>query len=270
MNNKKVIIQFLKQAKKYLDLVEDNELSFYSDEAKENRLQLVGMLKDAEDDLNRLLGDNKQIDINADHHINVLTAAVSEDYKKSVYCLNILFDALKNYFNASQDKVFTKNEIQELLNRGECETIEFKSSLRWDYKKNTVNKELEFVIAKTISAFMNSKGGKLLIGVEDSGEILGISGDIATFKNQNVDGFLLQLTQVINNCLGKENHHFVNVDVVEINGKQICIVDVERNPDPVYLKNMDGKEEFYIRSSASSQPLSIREANEYIRSHWLR
>jgi len=270
MKNKRVVIQFLKQAKNYFDFIEENELFFYSSKAKENRSQLIGLLKDAGDDLNELLGDNKQININAKHHVNVLTAAVSEDYKSSVYCLDILLGSLKNYFNASHDEVFSKTEVQELLNKGEGGTLEFKSSLRWDYKKNTVNKELEFVIAKTISAFMNSKGGKLLIGVKDSGEILGINSDIATLKNQNTDGFLLQLTQVINDYLGKENHQFVNVSVVEINGDQICVVDVERNPDPVYVKNKDGKEEFYIRSSASSQPLNIRESNEYIRSHWLR
>lgn len=270
MNNSKKLKIFYKEIRKYFNIISKDESYFHSSKAKTLRSYLINLKSEIESELDELIGNNLLIEINSNYHVNILTGAFSEDYKKSVYCLNILFDALKNYFNASQDKVFTKNEIQELLNRGECETIEFKSSLRWDYKKNTVNKELEFVIAKTISAFMNSKGGKLLIGVEDSGEILGISGDIATFKNQNVDGFLLQLTQVINNCLGKENHHFVNVDVVEINGKQICIVDVERNPDPVYLKNMDGKEEFYIRSSASSQPLSIREANEYIRSHWLR
>lgn len=270
MKNKRVVIQFLKQAKNYLELIKDNELFFYSSEAKENRSQLIGLLRETEEDLNNLLGNNKQIDINAKHHVNVLTEAVSEDYKSSVYCLDVLLDTLKNYFNASKDEVFSKTEIQELLNRGESGKIEFKSSLRWDFKKSTVNKELEFVIAKTISAFMNSKGGKLLIGVKDSGEILGINSDIATLKNQNTDGFLLQLTQVINDYLGKENHQFANVSVVKINDEQICLVDIERNPDPVYVKNKDGKEEFYIRSSASSQPLSIREANEYIRSHWLR
>jgi len=270
MKNKKTVIQFLNQAKQYLDLIKDDELFFYSGEAKEKRSRLIGMLSGVEDDLSGLLGDKNIIDINSKHHINVLTAAVSEDYKSSVYCLNILFDALKNIYTASQNNVFTKTEIQELLDNGESETIEFKSSIRWDYKKNTVNKELEFVIAKTISAFMNSKGGKLLIGVNDSGEILGISSDIATLKNQNVDGFLLQLTQVINDYLGKENHQFVDVAVLDMNGGQICLVDINRSPDPVYVKNKDGKEEFYIRSSASSQPLNIREAHEYIRNHWMR
>jgi len=270
MKNKKTLIQFLNQAKIYLDLIKNDELFFYSGEAKDTRSKLIGMLDEVKDDLNNLLGDKNLIDINSNHHINVLTAAVSEDYKSSVYCLNILFEALKNFYTASQNTVFTKTEIEELLKNGESETIEFKSSLRWDYKKNTVNKELEFVIAKTISAFMNSKGGKLLIGVDDSGEILGISSDMVTLKNQNVDGFLLQLTQVINDYLGKENHQFVDVVVMEINSGLICLVDVARSPDPVFVKNKDGKEEFYIRSLASSQPLSIREANEYIRNHWMR
>jgi len=45
-----------------------------------------------------------------------------------------------------------------------------------------VNKLMESVVAKTIAAFMNSGGGKLFIGVEDSGKILGIEKDCSTLK----------------------------------------------------------------------------------------
>ena len=114
---------------------------------------------------------------------------------------------------------------------------------------------------------MNAEGGKLLIGVSDSGEVLGIEKDCATLKNKNRDGFLLQLTQVINQYLGKEFNQYVNIKIVQIQGKDVSIVDITNSAMPVFLKNAD-KEEFYIRASASSQPMSIREANEYIRTHW--
>jgi len=45
-------------------------------------------------------------------------------------------------------------EIEELILAGESELVEFKSTLRYDLRKKAVNKTLEYVIAKTISAFM--------------------------------------------------------------------------------------------------------------------
>lgn len=158
-------------------------------------------------------------------------------------------------------------DYEGIIKDGENDYVEFKSSLRWDYEQENVNKIMESVVAKTITAFMNSGGGKLFIGVDDAGKILGIEKDYATLKNKNKDGFLLQLTQVINQYLGKEFNQYVSVRIIKINEKEICLVNVASSAMPVYLKSA-GKEEFYIRASASSQPMSIREANDYIRTNW--
>lgn len=155
----------------------------------------------------------------------------------------------------------------EILKSGENDYVEFKSSLRWDYERGNVNKILEYVVSKTLSAFMNSEGGKLFIGVDDAGNILGIEKDCFTLKNQSKDGFLLQLTQTINQYLGKEFNQYISIRIIELDGKEICVVDVANSEMPVFVKDA-GKEEFYIRASASSQPMSVREANEYIRTHW--
>lgn len=50
------------------------------------------------------------------------------------------------------------------------------------------------------------------------------------------------------------------------NKKVRIVVNVTSSAMPVFLQNTD-KEELYIRTSASSQPMSIREANEYITTH---
>ena len=82
-------------------------------------------------------------------------------------------------------------DYEGIIKDGENDYVEFKSSLRWDYEQRNVNKIMESVVAKTITAFMNSGGGKLFIGVDDAGKILGIEKDYATLKNKNKDGFLL-------------------------------------------------------------------------------
>ena len=73
-------------------------------------------------------------------------------------------------------------EILSLICKGESETLEFKSSLRWDMKNSKKDIKLEEVIIKTIAAFNNSEGGILLIGVGDDGSILGLDSDYSTFR----------------------------------------------------------------------------------------
>jgi len=180
----------------------------------------------------------------------------------------MIADSINSFLESLKGKE-SEEEINydEIIKNGENDYVEFKSSLRWDYEQGNVNKLMEQIIAKTLSAFMNAEGGKILIGVKDDGEILGIGKDCDTLKNKNRDGFLLQLTQVINQYLGKEFNQYINIKIVQIQGKDVSVVDVTNSAMPVFLKNAD-KEEFYIRASASSQPMSIREANEYIKTHW--
>ena len=154
-----------------------------------------------------------------------------------------------------------------IILRGENDFVEFKSSMRWDYKEERINKDLEHVIAKTISGFLNTEGGTLFIGVEDDGNICGIERDYSTFKKQNRDGFRLHFVEIINNYLGKEFHQYVSEKIETIDGKDICIVDVSQSGTPSFV-SYKGKQEFYIRASASTQPMGVKEAHEYISSHW--
>ncbi len=146
--------------------------------------------------------------------------------------------------------------------------MEFKSSLRYDLKTKQVNEKLEYVVSKTIDGFMNSEGGKLFIGVDDEGNILGIEDDYSTLgKKQNRDGFLLKLTEVVQKHLGTAYNQYLSIKIEQIDGADVCLVDVLQSDLPVFLK-CDGQEEFFIRASASTQPLRMSEANDCISIHW--
>lgn len=141
----------------------------------------------------------------------------------------------------------------------ESQTIEFKSSLVWDYKENKKNKQLEFVIAKTISAFMNSDGGLLVLGIDDNKNILGIEPDIQLLKKKDEDGFQLRITEIISQYLGKELAQLVKVEFKEVDDKKIALFNIKVSDDPVYVKDSD----FFIRTGNSTQKLIAKEMIDY-------
>ena len=162
-----------------------------------------------------------------------------------------------------------ESPILEIIEEGESDRVEFKSSLRWDYKENRGNKGLEYVIVKSISGFMNAEGGILLIGVSNLGEILGIEKDYSTLGKgkKDKDGFELQLTDVINNYIGREYRRFIKVVFEELYHEEICYIEIGKSLKPAYIKK-DGKIDFVIRAGNRTQTLDVQEATEYIKMHW--
>ncbi|MHA1285582.1 MAG: AlbA family DNA-binding domain-containing protein [Promethearchaeota archaeon] len=174
--------------------------------------------------------------------------------------------------NDNDSKISLIDEQQEywknIIANGENKFIEFKSSLRWDYYQQKPNEELSYVIAKTIVAFLNSEGGKLFIGVNDDGEILGIENDYKTFtKKPNKDGFLLKLDSIINNCIGKSFIQYIDANIVDIDNKPVCIIEISKSDKPVFFKR-GNNEEFIIRGTAGIKKLTISEFEEYKKIHW--
>ena len=128
--------------------------------------------------------------------------------------------------------IFTKflnkeKSIEEMMRFGEHERLEFKTSLRWDAKRNQVNKELEKTIMKTVAAFLNSEGGCLLIGIDDSGEPVGLENDFKSIRNNlyfyrsNIILYLLTQWRMIHNLprqamLVQRFHERVRVELLHV------------------------------------------------------
>ena len=67
-------------------------------------------------------------------------------------------------------------DVHALIAQGEGPDLEFKSSFRWDIHQQRANEGLETGVLKTLAAFMNGRGGTLLVGVADDGKVLGLGG----------------------------------------------------------------------------------------------
>ena len=159
-----------------------------------------------------------------------------------------------------------KRPVGELVTLGESLNLEFKSTLQWDVINGGVNKNLRFSVLKTIVAFLNSEGGSLLIGVGDDGKIFGIEKDLNTC-NHSQDKFNQLLSSLIVDYIGAEYTPFIKFDFEKIEGKTICIVDVEKSFEPSYLLTPKGKE-FFIRVGTTSRSLDPSQTVDYISAHW--
>lgn len=244
---------------------------------KDEELALINAIAVAEEkSLNVLLDPQKVFSIAEEYAaggIQLLKEKVfSEEYGS--YAKKLESELLRTYEKAvaEQPKSPTPEEIaaisiSDLVKNGESGSVEFKSSLIWDYQKNHPNKKLMGMIAaRTISSFMNSNGGVLLIGVDNDKKILGLEKDLAELDG-TIDNFELHVTNVINKYLGKIKGTLVSIKFEKIEDKQVAALIIKKSPRPVYMK-YEGKSEFFIRSGNSSQPLDVSEVPEYIKDHW--
>lgn len=157
--------------------------------------------------------------------------------------------------------------IEDLLSSGEHEHLEFKTSFRWDVNQNKVNKNLERAIMKTIVAFLNSNGGHLLIGVDDSATVIGLENDYRSLPKANADSFQNHFTNVFHAMIGPEYRQYIELKISKMKGKDCCLIKVASSEKPAYLK-LDGNEEFYIRTGNGTTSLKLSEAASYIDSRW--
>ena len=159
-----------------------------------------------------------------------------------------------------------ERSIRGLIALGEGATLEFKSTLQWDVVQNRQNKALRHSVLKTIAAFLNSEGGTLLIGVEDDGSIYGLEQDLKT-TGHSLDGFQRLLADLISRHLGAAIMSFVKIHFDKVDGKDICVVEVDKAPRPVFLDGPKGKE-FYVRVLTTTRALDPEQAVQYIQAHW--
>lgn len=156
-----------------------------------------------------------------------------------------------------------------LLKEDEGRYLEFKSSLRWDYRQAIVNADLENVVLKTIGAFGNSDGGTLLIGVDDDKNIIGLDKDYTSLKKYGADFYEIYLRNMLHKHMGvKYVTENLRISFHKFDNKEICKVEVFKANEPLYLsltKKGVVSEKFYVRSGNSSNELkSLKDINDYI------
>ncbi len=125
-------------------------------------------------------------------------------------------------------------KLVEQIEKGESKILEFKEAL----PKNES-------LAKTIVAFSNTSGGKLIIGVDDDHKVVGVRDNLI-FKMKD------QIASIISdNCSPSILPEIYNVN---INGKVLVVVEVVRgNLKPYFIKKQGKAGGTYVRLGATNR-----------------
>ena len=115
--------------------------------------------------------------------------------------------------------------IQALIAEGEHQQQDFKFEIS-DARK----------IAKTLSAFANTDGGRLLIGVKDNGKIAGVRSDEEQYMIE---------AAAQRYCSPQIDYR---MQTVEVEGRSVLIVQIEESTHkPIYAEDAHGRRLAYLR-----------------------
>lgn len=150
-------------------------------------------------------------------------AEVKEKYERHIeHCSRVL---------TKPPTYWKSHPILSLIAQGEGSKLEFKETLRVDIKTNTKNKDVLLASLKNITAFLNTDGGTLLIGVSDNLEIKGLEPDYTFGKGKNKDGFENNLRQIMESKITPYPLHpnkvLVMVEFFTLPEGEICQVEVK-------------------------------------------
>ena len=137
-----------------------------------------------------------------------------------------------------------EKKIEKLIEKGENQRAEFKKSLA---EKNE--------ILETVSAFANTEGGNIYVGVEENKD-----GSVKKIIGMKIKGRIIE--NLVNEI--KQNTDpviFPSVKVENIKDRKILLIEIQENP----IKPVFAKGEVYKRVGRTNQKLSTLEIRELTR-----
>ncbi|MDR3306115.1 MAG: putative DNA binding domain-containing protein [Endomicrobium sp.] len=142
-------------------------------------------------------------------------------------------------------------QIKSLLSQGEGISVEFKEC----------SKGIGNSVYETVCAFLNAKGGDILLGVNDNGEVVGISKEKAESLKQN-------FVNSVNNTSKLAPTFCLNVDKAVVNGKSILHIfvpessQVHRCNSRIFIRNNSGDFDITDKNQEVSN-LYLRKQSSY-------
>lgn len=147
--------------------------------------------------------------------------------------------------------------------------VEFKATFDWHVRKAVRDGELRLGTLRTVAAFLNSEGGVLYLGVDDSGTPVGLDTDLDQIEDPYpLDVFEARIREYFKNHLDPVPLNAVRMEFPEMGSKTVCRIEVDARPGVTYLlrKGHDGRtlEEVYVRDGNRTLNLSGRMRDQFV------
>lgn len=151
-------------------------------------------------------------------------------------------------------------DLSTLLQEGESEETEFKSTLRTNLHTGDKDPRIELAVLKTMAGFMNANGGTLVVGISNDGSPVGIQAD--GFENE--DKMNLHLLNIVRSRIGIPAMTTMHTHFEDHDNHRVMVIRCERALEPVFVK--DGEmERFYVRTGPATTELSPSQTQNYIK-----
>ena len=169
--------------------------------------------------------------------------------------------------------------VESLIGEPESETLEFKEVLRGDPDADDA-KEMTRQAMRTINAFLNTEGGRLIIGVHDTTrEVVGLEGDPGLDAG-TIEKKIDQATQILETNLANleprdllrdDLDGLVDWDTLSVRGGTLMMITCERGPEAGVNLVIKGKPEFWVREGSSKKQLRTQsEIRDHLRTRQQR
>lgn len=153
---------------------------------------------------------------------------------------------------------------EQLLVDDETRVVEYKQTARWNVREQRKDKRMEQAVVKTVAGLLNDRGGTLLIGVTDGREAVGIEYDYRQVKPPNADGYVNWLDTLFENNLGHAGANRLNIRIDQVDGHDVCRIDVPASSRPIWVTNKGGTDSLYQRRNNSTREVPTDEIDAFV------
>ncbi|MBP2132159.1 hypothetical protein J2128_000080 [Methanomicrobium sp. W14] len=153
-----------------------------------------------------------------------------------------------------------KFDLSVLIDNGESEAVEFKSTLRTNLHTGSPDQRIELAALKTLAGFLNTNGGTLVIGISDDGSPVGLEAD--NFPNE--DKMSLHLVNIVKSRISPQTPTLMNMHFEDHEGERVMVIRCRKSSSPVFVKDNE-HERFYVRTGPSTTELKASQTHEYIK-----
>lgn len=151
----------------------------------------------------------------------------------------------------------------------EDEHNEFKSAFAWNSRTQQRDARLRSGVVRTVAAFLNTDGGVLWLGIDDSGRPIGLEDELALIDSDKPeDVFRVQVHEALKNSVEPLPFHHLVWEWRRVMGKLVAKVSVRASPHISYVvekgENGRANETIYVRDGNRTIALVGRHRDQFV------